>query len=201
MTCGAIIVETRPLPNLVQIIDAHRVHTPPYWGLRIYCGPDNAAVLEAAFPGQVVEIESLTSIRDYNALLTSADFWRLVPFENVLVFQHDSLLLRDGVEAFVGYDWVGAPWPEPLDGGNGGLSLRTRWFMLYAISDEPWRGDVNEDIYFCRQAKKLGARLAPREVCSAFSCERIFRLGTIGCHAIERWLSPEQVAEILSCTS
>ncbi|RDA84917.1 hypothetical protein CP532_5165 [Ophiocordyceps camponoti-leonardi (nom. inval.)] len=52
----------------------------------------------------------------------------VAPAEWLLIFQTDSVLCassRVGLDHFLPYDWVGAPWnPTGEWGGNGGLSLR-----------------------------------------------------------------------------
>jgi hypothetical protein len=62
-------------------------------------------------------------------LLKSIEFWELVEGEIILNFQIDSLLLRDNIEEFLYYDFIGAPWSKPKEGkfvGNGGLSIRNK---------------------------------------------------------------------------
>jgi len=138
----------------------------------------------------------VNSMKEYNSLLTSKAFWEDVPDENVLIIQHDSALLRTGIEEFYQYDYVGAPWTFQQHGGNGGLSFRKKSAMLKVIENYPYNGIDNEDVYFCNGLKWLVMNLAPREVCEKFSCEAIFKLGTLGYHAIEKYLTPEQVNQI-----
>jgi hypothetical protein len=72
--------------------------------------------------------------------------------------------------------------------GNGGLSLRTNSIMQAIIKGEPYNPFAHgeEDIYFSNRVIAAGGKLGPREVCLKFSCEAIYQLGTLGCHAIER---------------
>jgi hypothetical protein len=200
---AAVIVETRLLPNLVSIIDQHMRYLDPTWKLIIYGTDENKQTLINHFPnadfyslGQT----SAYSIPQYNALLTSKEFWQSIPYEKILIFQSDSMLLREGIEQFLEYDYCGAPWKWQLHGGNGGLSIRTKSIMLEIIKQ--WRFDKatcgNEDVYFSNRIESAGGRLAPREVCEKFACEAIFKLGTLGYHAIEKWLTAEQCNQIKS---
>jgi hypothetical protein len=136
------------------------------------------------------------SIPDYNELLTSHAFWDKIDEENILIIQHDTNILRFGIEEFYQYDYVGAPWKFQQHGGNGGLSFRKKSTMLECIEKVPYNGTDNEDVYFSNTLKLLGKNLAPREVCEKFSCETIFKLGTLGYHAIEKYLTSEQCEQI-----
>lgn len=82
----------------------------------------------------------IRSVHDFNRLMKEASFWE--PFRNhkVLIYQSDSFMLRPGMNAFLKFDYIGAPWhlihnervaKYVAKGylknavGNGGFSLRT----------------------------------------------------------------------------
>ena len=134
----------------------------------------------------------IDSIPRYNRLLTSKDFWLKIEEENVLIIQHDSALLREGIEEFYEYDYIGASWNFEPYVGNGGLSFRHKSAMIKVIENVPYNGVDNEDIYFSHGCKRLGLNIAPIEIADKFSVETKFRLGSMGYHAIEKWLTPEQ---------
>jgi len=145
---------------------------------------------------------SITStIEGYNSLLTTAHFWQeFFTYERILVFQHDSGLLRSGIEQFYPYDYVGAPWKFQEHGGNGGLSLRNPKVMAEICSRYPRQNKKeNEDVYFSNAMfhHKIG-NLAPRSICEQFSVETIYRLGTLGWHAIDKYMSEKQVNDIMT---
>lgn len=177
---GAIIIDNRTLPH--GVIERHSNYLPKDW--------------------EVVHVSNhnVKNWLDYNVLLTSERFWKAVPFEKVLIFQHDSGLLRQGIEEFLHWDYVGAPWKFQDHGGNGGLSLRTVKTMIETIAHTPYQPIIhgNEDVYFSNNIHRVGGKLAPREVCSKFSCESIFELGTLGYHAIDKHLNNEQVNQIMN---
>lgn len=147
----------------------------------------------------------INSATGYNILLTSEHFWgQFVKYDRVLIFQHDSRLLRDGIEEFLEYDYVGAPWltsaswahPE-RKGGNGGLSLRCPKKAVNLVRELPYSGKYgNEDVYYSNYLEKIGGNVAPYNVCAKFSCETEFKLGTLGYHAIEKHLTTDQVNKI-----
>lgn len=174
----ALIVENRSIPYLTDIIEKHEKmlpkNTPVYW----------------------LNNEPIHSMRDYNALMLSKRLWRNLNAERVLIFQHDSGLLKDGIEDFLEYDYCGAPWSWMAHGGNGGLSIRNPKTMMEIIDKGNWNGSLNEDHHICNVMHELGMNLAPREVCSQFSVEAVFQLGTIGYHAIDTWLTPRECEAI-----
>jgi len=185
----AVIVETRPLDNLQQIIDDH-MRFLPGWEL------------------DHVKDVHMQSPYDYNNLMTSTNFWeKYIEYDSVLIFQHDSMILKEGIDEFLGWDYVGSPWKTNMDwarrdrkGGNGGFSLRNPRKMIETLKKNPYQytefSKDNEDVYFIHYLEKVEGKIAPYEVCRKFSCESIFELGTFGYHQIESHLSPEQCEEI-----
>jgi hypothetical protein len=173
---GAIIIENRNIPGLSDTIRNHMKFLPDY--------------------GFIHFKADIKTIEDYNKLLTSVKFWESMPFDKVLIFQHDSKLLRSGVDEFLEWDYVGAPWKFQMNGGNGGLSLRSKQAMIDTLKLHTWDNSKgNEDIFF---SNLLVGKLAPRCVCEKFSCETIFKLGTVGTHAIDKYLTKEECNKILS---
>jgi hypothetical protein len=179
MKYGALIIENRDF-DMAEIIDRHKKYLPDSWEI-------------VHFKDEVIKSE-----KDYNTLLTSIDFWMSIPFDKVLIFQHDSGLLRNGIEEFAGWDYVGAPWIFQAHGGNGGLSWRSKKAMIESLMQLPWNPTLgNEDVYFSNVIKRLPQfRLAPRDVCEKFSVEAIYAEGTLGYHAIDRYLTTDQVHKI-----
>ena len=127
MKCCAVIIDNRPSKRLDDIIDEHRRFLPEDW--------------------EIIHIKDkpISDLTDYNNILISKEFWESMP-DKVLIFQHDSQLLRPGIEDFLDYDYIGAP---ILDCGcfNGGLSLRDTKMMLRVIEEIPYDGS-HEDMYF-----------------------------------------------------
>jgi len=203
MKKGAVIIETRNLPNLVEVIDDHMKYLPADWDIHIIGSLFNEHILNEFFKDKCeilsIASESIT-LSAYNEILTNKLFIDRIPFDKFLVFQHDSGILKTWNSNFEEYDYIGAPWKFQQHGGNGGLSWRSKEAMLAVIDKYEYNEaiDGNEDVYYSNNIEAVGYKLAPREVCSAFSCESIFALNTFGYHAINKWLSKEEVATILS---
>jgi len=135
---AAVIVDTRRL-SLYQVITEHLYYLPNYTKLYIFSSEDNRhlqEMLNCEF--NVVEVNT---IKCYNKLLKNKEFWNKIKEENVLIFQEDSRLLKEGIEDFYEWDYVGATWN----------------FHPFVTQ---------------------------------------FHLGTLGYHAIEKWLSEEQCNQI-----
>jgi hypothetical protein len=108
----------------------------------------------------------------------------------VLVFQHDSGLLKTGIEEFLKWDFIGS-WIDHIPGCmNGGLSIRNPKLMYDICVKHPYKGmsvHGNEDIYFCNEMRKLGIKMPDKETCNKFAVETEFALGSVGYHAIDKY--------------
>ena len=198
---GCCIVETRPISNLAEIIiDNHIKYIPKNWELTIYCSSINHKYIKDIDFGvntNIIILEKSKLTKDgYNSMLKSDIFWKSLPYEKVLIFQSDSKLLKNGIEDFLKWDYVGAPFVFQSHGGNGGLSLRDVKLMQKICKKANFT-PYNEDVDFCNYMYENNiGKLAPREVCFEFSCEALPVLGTLGVHAIEKWL-PKTACEII----
>ena len=195
MDKAVVIVETRHI-DVDLVINNHMPFLDKGWELVVFHGPHNGHIFEKLTKHRLNLGRDIDK-NGYSDVLVSQDFWLSIPAEKILIFQHDSGLLRTGIEEFLEWDYVGAPWfggiggqPYPLSGGNGGLSLRTRSVMLNIVRNRAFVNGwmASEDFYFSRHVPEFG-RLAPREVCKKFSCEMAFEFGTLGYHGLEKYLN------------
>lgn len=141
----------------------------------------------------------------YNELLKSVGFWKGMKAEKCLIIQDDGVILRSGVEQFLHFDYVGAPWADAVGNeylktevnpdlvGNGGLSLRSVAKMIEVLEkfDNEKRllffkniNIVPEDVYFAKGLKKLGANLPTTENALAFSSEQLCYMESLGFHKL-----------------
>jgi hypothetical protein len=134
---AAVIVETREVQGFGQIVRNHLKHLPAHWHLEVYCADANQPFIEKELQGLAYNLHSglvIKTVADYNHLFLSRGFWEgLLAYTRVLIFQADSEILRQGIEAFLHYDYVGAPWKLNFRGGNGGLSIRNPSAMIEAL--------------------------------------------------------------------
>jgi hypothetical protein len=219
-----VIVEPRQHPNLIPVIKNFMCllqHTG--WGLVVYHGPDNERFikdgLSDAFPEDRVHYVRMAqrnlTTAEYSAMLGNALFWQCLldnfKCEHALIFQCDTLLLKggDAIDAFLKYDYVGAPWPDGgivtplknrrnmqlmqlhLEVGNGGLSLRNVRVMLAIARNHPYPSEsesevpVPEDVYFSHWLKVHEAVywVPTRDEASAFAMEHVHNPDAAGLHA------------------
>jgi hypothetical protein len=131
------------------------------------------------------------------------------------MIHRDTMILRKGIEEFLQYDYIGAPcynYVKDQTIQNSGLSLRNPKIMEYISRVYGWKKDIQdmmvagqyssawffaEDIFYCTRMIKYGiGNYAPMEAAKRFSCEMKFELGTLGYHAIERYMTEDQIKQI-----
>jgi hypothetical protein len=146
----------------------------------------------------------------YNDILVSEKFWKDIQktgCEHSLIFQTDTVLLRDNVDDYLTYDYVGAPWAiefEPgLRVGNGGLSLRKVSTMLDIIQTHKRTvlgGSMNEDIYFSYWCLKDGRNIPSVFEAKKFAVEMMYYHSPIGLHKpfIQNFPSFQDYIDMLS---
>jgi hypothetical protein len=188
----AVIVEPRIDENIETIIktvmyyleDSHKK-----WGLQIFHGTKNIEqILSITKNWNNVSLVNLgkdnLTKREYNDMMMTTDFWNKVKGKKILSFQNDSILLKGGIDQFLKYDYIGAPWVKPKEGyfvGNGGLSLRNKDKMIEICKLNNDKSNIPlEDIFFVKNLK--GEGVADIETAYNFSMEDIFSEHAMGLH-------------------
>jgi hypothetical protein len=209
MICAAI-VETRNL-NMSKVFLNHIPYLPLDTHYFLFTTSElkdkyNNELKNLNIDYTIIEIElEDNSVHCYNLLLTDhgIKFWaHFTDYDRVLIFQNDSGLLRSGIEEFLEYDYVGAPWPQHLPEyfpyvGNGGLSLRNPRIMMQICLNYSWTKKFGEDMFFTiNMINNNIGKLSPVEVAKKFSVESIFELGTLGYHKPWYYLGEEKYKQI-----
>jgi len=189
------------------------------WQLQVFHGTANLDFLRSGFSAAELahvqfvslEVDNLSNLA-HNELMCTHWLWRQAAAERVLIFQTDSLLCRAGIEAFQMWDYVGAPWRTDdlwcvgkpwltSVGGNGGFSLRSQAKTLACIDLVGYVRGQCEDVYYAEAMPKVGGKIADRAAGLAFSVESVFdRVAAprpLGFHAAYKWISAEEMADIL----
>jgi hypothetical protein len=204
MLCAAI-VETRNI-NISEVFLNHI----PYLPLDTHYFLFTASELKDKYNNElknlnidytIIEIKlEDNSVHCYNLLLTDhgLKFWSyFTDYNRVLIFQSDSGLLRSGIEDFLKYDYIGAPFPYFPYVGNGGLSLRNPKIMIDICLNYMWKRDCGEDLYFTRMMVEHNiGKLAPIEIAKKFSVESLFELDTLGYHKPWYYLGEDKFNQI-----
>ncbi|KAI8950869.1 hypothetical protein F4801DRAFT_314807 [Xylaria longipes] len=179
----AVIVEDRPLGNLIPVILHFHSVLGPEWPIILYTSPQTASVLLRSAPfsravaASEIEIRHLPRATTFDShasvstFLTAPFLWTdLAPYAKILLFQADSILCAASparVDEFLEYDLVGAPIDARFGTGfNGGLSLRNRELVLRVIERWDFGADSAaadapqewkfEDQWFFARMKELG---------------------------------------------
>lgn len=223
---AAVLIEPRPHPLLSLVArNFASVLGPSGWGMVLVHGTANedaAAHTQALLGGPRhcarIRLRGVAdlSLPEYNRLLKTPPLWDALAalgLEHALIFQTDTLLLRgagERMEAFMDYDYVGAPWcrglwagQDAFPVGNGGLSLRSLRAMRTITRDHAHRiaamGGLNEDYVLARLCVELGFRVPHESVAAEFAVETVFHPAPLGLHkphlarmppgTLERWLT------------
>jgi len=184
----------------------------PNWAIQIFYGTDDdKAALDHALgsPPNVIWTpifirglrKNTTTLEEYNILRLSGDFWEAIRQEHVLIYETDSMVLRnDGcVDRFLAYDYVGAPWGDWI-GGNGGFTLRRRSTEMVALQRPELKDiqgphpEVNysaEDTTILMVMRKMNVSIAPRDEEAKFAVESVNEEAPCGFH--KPWDDCDQV--------
>jgi hypothetical protein len=141
--------------------------------------------------------ENIASGTDYNTFMKGTYIWRELAAvaKRVLIFQSDSLMIHSGIDKFLKYDYIGAPWHlkdntaryswlKKLQKsgslkqgiGNGGFSLRNPEVMLNITTQYMKKlGRLNEDVFFSTYVELLSldnmSVFPTRETANLFAVE------------------------------
>jgi hypothetical protein len=241
---GAVIIEDRKITDFYRIVKEHMKYLPKDTDILIYTSestekeykkllkedniqfrryPSNLAVPKtminiAGFDELMKSNDRMKPLLNYCLFMTSREFWiDLYEYERVLIFQTDTGLLREGIEEFLDYDYIGAPcysWVGDKSIQNGGLSIRNPRIMEYICRNFGWESDLQEliqlgqystasffaeDIFFClRMIKYNVGNYAPIDIAKKFSVESKFELGTLGYHRPFPYMDETAVRQILT---
>jgi hypothetical protein len=207
----AIIIEPRKHKALEFVLDNFLNNLNNKWNFIIFHGNHNKSfiinMINSNFSNHIdritlinLNIDNLT-IKDYNELLVSKDFYNNIPTEIFLIFQTDSMICpqhKDLINDYIKYDYVGAPWQDK-NIGNGGLSLRRKSKMLEVIEKCKY-DNINEDLYFSLSCPDIYRNKPSYEDALKFSVENVYNSISFGVHKPWVILTPDNIQnKINSC--
>ena len=199
---AAVIVETRShitFPLVVKMNMHMLTANGDPWTLYVFHGSENGKFCKNAladFENIVYTDLGVATLSGsaYNQLLKAEVFWTSMAssgVEKVLVFQPHSLLVGRGIEKFLKWDYVGAPWttrnhiydgideggvrfpklPRWARVGDGGLSIRSTGAMINVIRKHGASSMENEreDVFFIRHLQAMGYAVADTKSASEFA--------------------------------
>jgi hypothetical protein len=207
----AIIIEPRIHKALPFVLHNFLENLSEEWGIIIFHGNKNKQFVYDLYENieesqknriQMIDlrVDNLNRNR-YSNLFKTKDFYHLIPTETFLVFQTDTLILKENkhkINDFLEYDYVGAPWRWSEYCGNGGLSLRKKSKMMEIIDEKGCDHSCWEDIYFTTDVKMTDYKRPCKEEAKQFSVETIFYLNPFGIHNCWRHLQPDEMKQMIS---
>lgn len=181
-----------------------------FWGVTVYTSKKatDFYMKHLGDYAEIVEMDVLNipkfHIDVYNDICKDSTFWKEMKAKKCLIIQDDGFIVREGVEHFLQYDYVGAPWADSPGNiylkenishdmvGNGGLSIRDTKVMT-DICDRYQKEKrilfcnnmtyIPEDVYVCMCMKKLSnEHVASKAEAMKFSSEQICNIESIGMH-------------------
>jgi len=208
-----VIVEPRILDITILVIKNFlSLLQDKRWGLIVFHGTENEVFIKNGLAGiSNINFVNLNKANlcenEYNDLLCSCDFWQRIESigaKRALIFQSDTLLLKNDLEEFLEYDYIGAPWfikwMGMLEVGNGGLSIRNVEKMMNIAKYCPrLQYQKNEDVYFSYWCVMREFKLAFVDVAKRFSVETMYYDAPCGLHKphLDKFPSREAYSKML----
>ena len=180
-----VIVEPRKHSNFEFVCKTMFNFTDSNWGLQVFHSIDNDQYVKECLKDvenvRYVNLNVNTmTITDYNKLLTNKEFYNMIPSDTFIIFQTDSCLLKEGIDGYTMFDYIGAPWPHRnFFAGNGGFSIRKKRFILRCLDTFERPPKTNEDVffstcsYFSVNGRRLNRNFPSLAKAMSFSCEYI----------------------------
>ncbi len=202
----AVIIEPRPHPDLEYVLRNVMYFLGPEWGLLIVAGPGNKEFLTQLFQGwgEVTILwlnQENLSREEFRNLRKSAPYWRGLKGKQLVCFETDSIMCKSGIDAFLDYDYIGAPWAKayaPSDVvrvGNGGFSLRSKQAMIDMCMKGKADNIPSEDAFFSIQLNlhKEDYKLPDVETAKYFSVESIYHPSPLAIHKPWSYLTKAEI--------
>ena len=120
-------------------------------------------------------IPKITGLDGYSKFCIR-EMHKYVDTSHALICQYDGYVLNGAAwsDAFLKFDYIGAPFNPSGIVGNGGFSLRSKKLMEW-IAKQPWEDFHPEDSAICvrhrEELEKEGFKFAPREIAYDFAYE------------------------------
>ena len=190
-----LILETRLSLSLILVIK-NALYKMPNFNLMIISTKKTLEFLEKIFGKLPYKIEinkSKINLDEYSKILLDQNIWKKINEERVLIFQSDSIILRNIKDLeFPKLSMLG-PVCVNLDDEkkfiiNGGFSYRNKDLMLELCGNKPITSNI-EDIFFTEQIRSHYPELMHSiEECNDFAIESIGnKLKAKGIHGTDKY--------------
>ena len=162
--------------QVLKVLSRYDIFLYTYQGLDLSIYTNESTNLNKNFNVEYFDQDFFSSVKGYNRLCLSVDFYRRVSkYEYMLIYQLDAWVFRDELEFWCnkGYDYLGAPFFDNFGShengdklwtvGNGGFSLRRIKFCINFLSYKLpiyYHIDFNKGVrsFFKSCLKSIGVR-------------------------------------------
>lgn len=190
-----VIFETRLSLSLILVIK-NAIDKLPNFNLMVISTKSNLEFLEKIFGKIFYKAEvnkTKINLKEYSEFLRSKNFWIHIKQEQVLIFQSDTLFLRNIKDnEFKDLSMLGAVCANFHDNDkfviNGGFSLRNKKLMLELCENKVITSEI-EDIFYTEQIRKYYPEIMPKiNDCHNFAIESSGnKLTAKGVHGIDKY--------------
>jgi len=185
-----VIIERRIHPNLAFLI-RNMFYYARDWSMTIICSDVNFSYLKTVLTNNSDNVILLPlfegnpnrdiAINEYNNLLKSSYFYRLLPFEHLFIVQTDTYLRRKIDEDILNYDYVASFFAWDKTSCGGGMSYRKRSSMI-SICDKFKKEISIEDCFINEGVKMLGYTIPDYKDGLNYICESCYSENPFGLH-------------------
>lgn len=185
-----VIIERRIHPNLAFLI-RNMFYYARDWSMTIICSDVNFSYLKTVLTNNSDNVILLPlfegnpnrdiAINEYNNLLKSSYFYRLLPFEHLFIVQTDTYLRRKIDENILNYDYVASFFAWDKTSCGGGMSYRKRSSMI-SICDKFKKEIIIEDCFINEGIKMLGYKIPDYKDGLNYICESCYSENPFGLH-------------------
>ena len=190
-----VIFETRLSLSLILVIK-NAIDILPNFNLMVISTKSSLEFLEKIFGKIYYKVEvnkTKINLKEYSEVLRSKNFWSNIKEKQVLVFQSDTLFLRNIKDnEFKDLSMLGAVCVNFHDNDkfaiNGGFSLRNKNLMLELCENKVITSEI-EDIFYTEQIRKYYPEILPQiNDCHNFAIESYGnKLTAKGIHGTDKY--------------
>eukprot|EP00584_Thalassiosira_punctigera_P006120 CAMPEP_0172543126 /NCGR_PEP_ID=MMETSP1067-20121228/13596_1 /TAXON_ID=265564 ORGANISM="Thalassiosira punctigera, Strain Tpunct2005C2" /NCGR_SAMPLE_ID=MMETSP1067 /ASSEMBLY_ACC=CAM_ASM_000444 /LENGTH=310 /DNA_ID=CAMNT_0013329481 /DNA_START=297 /DNA_END=1226 /DNA_ORIENTATION=- len=183
-TVGNILTDKNNTPSLFQQLVVQK------YGRTLHITPWDSLDGTKAFVRQKNKKAAVRKRSEkISNIMMDPKLWQSLRFEKVLVIQTDSVMCHGGLDSYLRYDYIGAPWTDKWKDtivGNGGFSLRTRNVMLHCAVNYGLGGNIrkwNEDVFFSQCVDENATTfLGTFEDAKSFVMENVYNAKALAYH-------------------
>lgn len=196
------------------------------WDSYVYTSDVAVEYYSTCLPNSTIkplsQLNNKFDIDIYNDILQDLCLWQDLQskgYKHALIVQDDGTIIKKGINRFLTYDYIGAPWVDTKENeylkaniskelvGNGGMSLRNISKMVDICNKfehckkELFFHNINripEDVFFVKYLTLTKGIMPTKEIASTFSIEQVLNKEAIGFHKFWVYHPWQYVSEVFN---